>query len=192
MDHKLKYIHRKDGGKPRIKVKPPSIRAHLAPTKMILTIELVPKTVWYSSLYHLLPKHEWDTLKQDLYAEEGRECYICESTSKPLEAHEFWKYDDKLHIQKLVGIHHLCTLCHKIKHIGFWCYTSDGMTRLAEEGFTRRDLVKHFCAVNKVSRKVFERYEDEALRVWRKRSRHEWKQDLDKYNIYVKEGLTRP
>jgi len=33
-----------------------------------------------------------------------------------------WEYDDENHVQKPIAVHHLCSLCYKIKHIGFWCY----------------------------------------------------------------------
>ena len=76
--------------------------------EFILTIDLVPRTVWFSSLYRLMPKEKWKTLKRKIYEKEGRKCYICGSTRPPFELHEFWEYDDENHIQRLVGTHHLC------------------------------------------------------------------------------------
>jgi len=140
------------------------------------------------SLYHLMPKDEWRGLKERLFAEEGRKCYICGSTSRGLSAHEFWEYDDERHIQKLAGIHHLCYLCHKIKHIGFWLHTHRGTEELREEGLTREDLIGHFCTVNGCSPQDFDRCEDEAFEVWRRRSKCEWKQDLGEYEKYGKAG----
>lgn len=150
-----------------------------------LKIELVPSTVWFSSLYNLLPKSEWYALKDKLFAKEGRRCFICNSEQGPLSAHEFWEYDDDKHVQKLVGIHHLCNLCHKIKHIGFWCHTKDGRTKLKKEGLNREDLIKHFCTVNECTKEDFMKHEDEAFKLWRERSRYEWKQDFGEYSRYM-------
>lgn len=102
-----------------------------------LEMELVPSSEWRSSLYRLLPKEVWYGIKQRMYAEEGRKCYVCNSKEGQLSAHEFWEYDDEEHVQRLSGIHHLCNLCHKIKHIGFWCHTSEGKAKLKQEGLER-------------------------------------------------------
>lgn len=155
---------------------------------MKLVIELVPSTVWYSSLYRLLPKNEWGRLKDRVFAEEGRECYICGSKQRPFSLHEFWEYDDDKHIQKLSGVHHLCNLCHKIKHIGLWCHTPDGIKKLKEEGLGRDDLIEHFCVVNKCSKEEFLEHEDKAFDLWRERSKHQWKQDLDIYEEFKEKG----
>jgi len=153
--------------------------------EFILTIDLVPSTVWFSSLYRLMPKEKWNALKREIYEKEGRKCYICGSTRPPFELHEFWEYDDEAHVQKLVGIHHLCRLCHMIKHIGFWCYTSDGRKKLEKLGLSRKDLIEHFCRVNNCSEGDFERHEDEAFEIWRKRSKHEWKQEFGEYERFI-------
>ena len=154
---------------------------------MRLEIELVPSTVWFSSLYRLLPKNEWYRLKDNVYAEEGRKCYICGSGQGRFSLHEFWEYDDDKHIQKLSGLHHLCNLCHKIKHIGFWCHTADGKLKLKQEGLDREDLIKHFCRVNNCTKEEFLKHEDKAFEVWRERSEYQWKQDFGKYKEFIKQ-----
>ncbi|MCL0041537.1 hypothetical protein M1N12_00465 [Peptococcaceae bacterium] len=55
--------------------------------------------------------------KSFLKKKEGRKCWVCGAENLRLEVHEFWEYNDKNHIQKLVAIHYLCSMCHKIKHI---------------------------------------------------------------------------
>jgi len=154
-----------------------------------LTIELVPATVWYSSLYKILKERgkldEWREIKRKLYAKEGRKCYICGSKKGPFEAHEFWEYDDENHVQRLVAVHHLCSLCHKIKHIGFWCYTEDGRKKLKEMGLSKKDLIEHFCKVNNCTPEEFEMHEQEAFGIWRERSKYQWKQDFGKYQKYL-------
>lgn len=156
-----------------------------------LTIELVPSTVWFSSLYNLMPEDKWRELKKQIYEKEGIECYICGSTNPPFELHEFWEYDDKNHVQKLVGVHHLCRLCHMIKHIGFWCHTNEGIAKLKKAGLSKKDLMKHFCKVNQCSEKDFLQHEDTAFKVWRERSQHQWKQNFGKYKNYIDKEKVR-
>lgn len=146
--------------------------------KSKLTIELVPSTVWFSSIYQIYKRNnqlnKWRKIKKELFEKERRKCWICGAKNTRLEAHEFWEYDDKNHIQKLIAIYHLCSMCHKIKHIGFWCYTEDGRKQL-ERGLSREDLINHFCKVNNCSREEFEKHEEETFRIWRERSKYEWK-----------------
>jgi len=151
-----------------------------------LTIELVPSSVWRSSLYQLLPRNVWNRIKREIYAKEGRKCYICGATEGRFSAHEFWEYDDETHAQKLAAIHHLCNLCHKIKHIGFWCHTTEGRAKLREEGLDRENLIEHFCLVNNCNREEFLKHEEEAFDVWRERSELHWKQDFGKYSRLFK------
>ncbi|MEM3390409.1 MAG: hypothetical protein QW491_13545 [Thermoproteota archaeon] len=147
-----------------------------------LKIELVPSTVWFSSVYQICKKQgrlaHWKKIKEELFKREGRRCWICGMENTKLEAHEFWEYDDERCVQRLVAIHHLCTLCHKIKHIGYWLHTKKGLAQLKEGGLSREDLVRHFCRVNNCNPQDFEIAEDEALRLWGIRSQYEWKQDF--------------
>jgi hypothetical protein len=154
--------------------------------KFKLAIELIPSTVWFSSIYQIYKRSnqlgKWRKIKKELFKKEGQQCWICGEKGDRLEAHEFWKYDDENHIQKLIAIHHLCGMCHRVKHIGFWCYTEDGRRQLAKPGLTKEDLVNHFCKVNGCSKKVFEEHLQKAFEIWRERSKHEWKQHFGKYD----------
>jgi len=153
--------------------------------RLKLTIELVPSSVWYSSLYQLLPRNVWHRIKQEIYSKEGRKCYICGSREGRFSAHEFWEYDDKDHIQRLVAVHHLCNLCHKIKHIGFWCHTSDGKASLEREGLNREALIKHFCIINGCTKENFLEHEKKAFDMWAERSKHQWKQNFGEFAKYL-------
>jgi len=151
------------------------------PKKFKLSIELVPSTIWFSSLYKLMSRENWEQLKREVFDKEGRKCWICGSTRSPLELHEFWEYDGTNHIQKLEGVHHLCRLCHMIKHIGLWCHTEKGLRTLKNMGLTREELMEHFCEVNNCSKQDFLRHEKEAFMTWEKRSKFDWKQDFGKF-----------
>jgi hypothetical protein len=146
-----------------------------------LTAELVPSTVWFSSLYRLMPRDAWDNIRNGIIKEKGRKCQICGETEGTMNLHEIWEYDDVKHVQKLKGFILLCRMCHHIKHIGL-----AGI--LADEGKLDYDeLMKHFCKVNDCSEKEFKKHVDNAFEVWRERSRHQWKQDFGEYKEFVKQ-----
>lgn len=97
-----------------------------------------------------------------------------------MNLHEIWKYDDKNHIQTLDGFILLCKMCHHVKHIGL-----AGI--LANEGKLDYDkVIEHFCKVNNCSKRDFERHEKDAFETWRRRSKHQWKQDFGRYNEFVR------
>ena len=60
-----------------------------------LKIELVPSTVWFSSIYQIYKKNdklnEWQEIKKGIFEKEGRRCWICGEEDRRLEAHEFWE-----------------------------------------------------------------------------------------------------
>ena len=146
---------------------------------MKLEIELVPSTVWHSSLHNLLPRKVWDNIRNDIIKENGSKCQICGETEGKMNLHEIWKYDDEKHIQKLEGFILLCTMCHHVKHIGL-----AGI--LASQGkLDYDDVVDHFCKVNICTKKDFENHEKTAFETWRKRSQHPWKQDFGKYKEFI-------
>jgi hypothetical protein len=145
-----------------------------------LEIELVPSTVWFSSLHNLLPREVWDRIRNEIITNNGRKCQICGETGGTMNLHEVWQYDDKNHMQKLEGFILLCNMCHHVKHIGF-----AGI--LAKQGKLDYDkVIEHFCEVNNCTEKEFEKHKTEAFEIWRNRSKHEWNQDFGKYKEFIK------
>lgn len=148
---------------------------------MKLEIELVPSTVWYSSLHNLLPRKVWDNIRKEIIKENGSRCQVCGETAGKMNLHEVWKYDDENHLQKLDGFILLCTMCHHVKHIGL-----AGI--LASQGkLDYNEVVEHFCKVNKCTKKDFVNHEKIAFEIWRKRSQYQWKQDFGKYKEFIKQ-----
>jgi hypothetical protein len=146
---------------------------------MKLKIELVPQTVWYSSLAKLLHREVWRSIREEIGSKRGWKCEICNSEEKPMNLHEIWDYDDVNHIQKLEGFQILCRQCHWIKHIGL-----AGI--MADEGKLDYDkLVKHYCDVNQCSKKEFDKHREQAFEKWLERSGFEWKQDFGDYKGYI-------
>jgi len=154
-------------------------------TNMRLEIELVPRTVWFSSLYHMLPLEIWASIREKHIQTTGARCEICGSSQRPLQLHEMWQYDDEKHIQKLLGFELLCRKCHSIQHIGL------AMIRAGAGGVNYDMLAEHFCRVNRCSRQDFDRHVDKAFKVWRERSKHKWSQNLGEYERYVDRNQLR-
>ena len=155
-----------------------------------LTIDLVPSTAWFKSLFNLLGTNEWNKIKAQVYKKEGRKCYICgaekgKGTLRTLYLHEYWEYDEETGVQRLVEFHHLCWWCHAIKHIGYWTSTPDGINKMKKMNISDEDLINHFCKVNDCEREDFIRYKKEAFEIFRRRSMINWKQDFDQYNKLI-------
>ena len=145
---------------------------------MKLEIELVPETAWYSNLRKRISKREWDKIRKQCYADANHKCAICGAGGR-LNCHEIWEYDDKKHVQKLKGFIALCDDCHMIKHIGF-------AEIQASKGLLDMDkLVEHFMKVNGVDKKTFYRHREEAFKVWKERSQHEWTTDFSRWATLI-------
>lgn len=135
----------------------------------MLTIELVPSTVWYSNLRSELPKSQWDILRKRCYANAKWLCEVCggKGLRWPVECHEVWEFDDERKIQILRDIISLCPRCHEVKHIGL-------AVKLGHDARAR----KHLASVNGWSDEQTRTYIATSFRVWRERSRHKWELDI--------------
>jgi len=159
-----------------------------------LTIDLVPKTAHFKSLYRYYQEKDeivkWKKLKEQLFREEGRKCWICGKGAEgnkiainlKLDAHEFWNYRDD-GVQELVAVHHICDLCHRIKHIGLWCTTDYGIEEMKKIGLTKEMLIEHFCKVNNSTEEEFDRYEQECFDEWEERNTVQWVQNFGRYKV---------
>jgi len=134
-----------------------------------LTIELVPKTLWYANLRKSLSQEQWDELRRRTYKRAGYHCEICGGRGPkwPVECHEIWEYDDKEHIQYLRGLVALCPDCHEVKHIGY-----------AKTKGRLYSATEHLQKVNGWNKKQARLYIFDAFVEWDKRSEHKWTQDL--------------
>ena len=150
-----------------------------------LTVDLIPRTAFNLSLYNYFKEHgqldKWNKIKQELFKSEGRQCWICSDKNTRFEAHEYWEYDEASYIQKLISIHHLCSMCHKVKHISYWGTTDERLEQLSRIGLSRDDLVGHFCKVNNCSIEEFYKHLKESSSIHARRSKIQWKQDFGKY-----------
>jgi nitrate/TMAO reductase-like tetraheme cytochrome c subunit len=137
---------------------------------MKLTIELVPKSSWYSNLRSELTKSEWDKIKKKTREKSGNKCEICGGVGPkwPVECHEIWEYDDINNVQILIGIQALCPDCHQVKHFG-----------LAEMKGHYNKALRHLAKVNNIILEEAGDYVEACFDVWEKRSKKQWKLNTD-------------
>lgn len=142
-----------------------------------LTIELVPATSWYTNVRKNADGSTWDTIRHKCYREANYICEICGDIGPqwPVECHEKWEYDDKNHIQKLIGFIALCPNCHMVKHIG-----------LATKKGKSQEAMEHMMKVNNLERDEATYRILEAFNKWSERSNYPWDVDISYVNEYLK------
>ncbi|MDV2997699.1 MAG: hypothetical protein N4J56_007404 [Chroococcidiopsis sp. SAG 2025] len=135
-----------------------------------LTVELVPRTCWYSNVRSHISKDNWKKIGRQIFQRAGYRCEVCggRGNKHPVECHEIWHYDDKNCTQTLVGLTALCPACHECKHMGF--ANTQGRGEIA---------LTHLAEVNGWSLDWARSYTDRCFEVWAERSQFEWKIDLD-------------
>jgi hypothetical protein len=151
---------------------------------MKLTIELVPKTCWYTNVRSNVSKSEWDRIRKHCYNLASNKCEICGDTGfnqgirHAVECHEIWSYDDVNFIQKLEGLISLCPMCHKTKHVG-----------LAQLNGQLDRVAKHLSKINGIKLKESYEYIDNAFKLWSDRSHFDWTNDITYLNNYLPTSL---
>ena len=139
--------------------------------RLKLTVELIPKTSFYSNMRKELSKEGWDKVRKSTYRKYNYRCGICNAKGR-MNCHEIWEFDEGRGVQTLMGYEALCDLCHHVRHIGF-------ASILARKGkLDYEKVVKHFCKVNKCSVEEFRTHTDQAYDTWDKRSKIKWRVDI--------------
>ena len=134
-----------------------------------LVAELVPSSTWGWNLRSVLTEKGWGVVRQKVYEKAGSLCQICggKGSKHPVECHERWVYDDRKHVQKLVGLEALCPSCHEVRHIG----------RAFQVGRGPKAM-RHMMKVNSWTLEQVEAHIEEAMKIWKGRSSFVWKLDL--------------
>jgi hypothetical protein len=146
-----------------------------------LTIELVPKTAWYTNVRSNVSSQQWDIIRKKSYAIANNLCEICNDTGKSqgykhnVECHEIWQYDDIHKTQTLTNLISLCPYCHKCKHPG-----------LAQMNGEINIVINQLMKVNNISKDEAINYITESFNIWRERSKHQWKLDISFIDDYIK------
>lgn len=141
-----------------------------------LTIELVPKTCFYSNVRSEVEKDIWDIIRKKAYKLAKNKCEICNGIGDKwnVECHEIWFYDDKNHNQILKGFIALCPTCHKVKHAG-----------LANLKGEIDIVVNQISNINNISKKESKDYITSSFDVWKKRSKFKWNLDISYIEKYL-------
>ena len=148
------------------------------PGRSFLSIELVPRTCWFSNVRSHVSENDWDLLRRMTYAKAGRHCEICGAGPRiRLDAHEVWEYDDERRVQRLENLVALCVDCHRVKHAG-----------LAAVNREMHLVVAHLMQVNDWDEAKAEEYLEISFRTCEERSAHEWTLDLsflEPYDVHI-------
>lgn len=141
-----------------------------------LTIELVPKTCFYSNVRSEVDKNTWDIIRWKTYRLANNKCEICSGVGDKwkVECHEIWFYDDKNYNQVLKGFIALCPNCHKTKHTGF--SNLNGEIDI---------VIKQLMSVNNLSKEQAMQYITDSFDIWEKRSRFKWNLDISYIEKYL-------
>jgi len=134
----------------------------------ILPIGLIPRPLGTKNLRNLLGKSRWTKLRRANLPTPLR-CDVCNLLvrhSSELHAHEVWKYFARCKpaIAKLNQITFLCKTCHGCAHFS---WDLNAIYGLKTERFEAElaclkkrieQVILHYCRVNKISRKSFDRH----------------------------------
>lgn len=137
--------------------------------RIILEIEMVPRTCFFSNLRSNLSAKDWQKLREWSIARAGGRCEICGSQNggRGLECHEIWEYDEESFTQHLRGLFALCRECHRAKHLA--------LARLKGwEDSARRHLMR----VNRWTPSQVDSQIEQAFLLFEYRSQFEWKLNI--------------
>ena len=122
-----------------------------------LTVELIPRTLFFSNVRTLLPKKYWNIIRKDSYDKAENKCEICGDTGK----NQGYRHNVK---------------CHQVKHFG----RTSAIGKQAE-------AFKHMEKVNNWNHKECVDHLRVAMSEWMERSKYQWFIDLsylnEKYEI---------
>lgn len=135
--------------------------------RLRLQIRMIPKPLYGKNLRIAVGQYRWRKLRQSLLPNR-LVCECCGASvqmSSELNAHEEWAYSVRRNrsVAKLERISFQCVRCHGCEHFG-------RTLLLVRQGYLTSDQVEetidHFCAVNRVSRRDFERHLQQAMKRW--------------------------
>jgi hypothetical protein len=147
-----------------------------------LSIELVPRTAWWSNVRSNVSARDWEACKKLSRAQSSGRCEICGGRGKrwATECHERWFYEEEEYrdtyvpygtrirrTQTLIGLIALCPDCHACKHIGRSIAVGKG-----------EQAIMHLSKVNGWDAPTCEQYIRDAFHRWEVMSEREWKLDI--------------
>lgn len=143
---------------------------------MKLTIELIPKTAFYSNVRTNVSKFTWDIIRNKCYKKANYKCEICKGIGDkyPVECHEIWDFNENSKKQTLTGFIALCPNCHKAKHFG-----------LAQINGESNLIINHLMKVNNLKKEIIIQHIVDSFKIWSKRSIINWNLDISYIDKYI-------
>lgn len=137
----------------------------------LLSLELIPKTVFGENLRNRLTATQWNKCKKFAKDQSEGVCALCGNVGAKgiVQCHERWVWIETpdAHIQKLVGLIALCPRCHSAKHYGraqIMGFADDANEQLLTvNGWSMAELNDHILA---------------SKMQWLERSQFQWELDL--------------
>ena len=146
---------------------------------MKLEIELVPTPLWRESLYRLLTRSQWDTIRKPVLDRAAGRCEVCGDAAARLLCHEQWHYDHAKGIRTLTGIQAVCGPCSSVMHIG-------RAGQIAAQGeLSLDDVYFHFMRVNGIDWPTAQKSIDAAFALHGQRSKQKWTTDFGPHQSVV-------
>ncbi|WKZ58837.1 MAG: hypothetical protein QY309_13270 [Cyclobacteriaceae bacterium] len=142
---------------------------------LLLQIELVPRTSWFSNVRsNVRPKH-WDKIRKGTYLKADNKCEICKGVgdTHAVECHEVWTYDMQTLTQRLSYFQAICPPCHEVKHIGLAGIRGNGERAL-----------NRFKEINQLDNEKALEMKRAVFKEWRIRSKKKWKLDIELLKSY--------
>jgi hypothetical protein len=150
--------------------------------KLVLKITPIPKPLYGVNLRNpkLFKKSHWEAIRGSAIEERGQRCETCGKKirkSSDIQAHEEWSYDTSTDpaTANITRIVLQCRMCHECEHFF-------RMLNLFENGQLEKrqilDLRKHFCKVNAVGAKDFDRHVRIAWKEWKRLSALRWRVEI--------------
>lgn len=145
----------------------------LSMTYLRLTIQPIPADSRRASLANLMPHDQWDRLRRSVYSKARHRCQICGREGR-MYAHEKWYFNEETGVQYLMGVEALCQDCHDVKHLFF-----------IRNSPRRAILLRHFLAVNHVTRERGIQYLVDVYRRQQKLDRTNWIVNYGEFNWQI-------
>lgn len=141
----------------------------MANVQLRLVPHLVPKPLWRKSAANLLPRASWDLIRANVLSAAKNTCEVCKEQGDRMSCHEVWRYDDENGIATLTEFRMQCHKCDQVVHMG----------RTVKYGSGKAALI-HLCRMNRLGPREGRAIYDEAMAVFKERSKKAWRIEVAK------------
>lgn len=155
--------------------------------KSKLPLSLIPISTHGQRLSgDLIEQWQWDRIRRWAYQRAGYRCEACGGigAEHPVEAHEYWRFDDKRRIQILDRVVALCPLCHRTVHL--W-----GMDK--QYGVEKtQECIEHLAKLNGWDWMTVQQYVEQETAICAERCEHVYTVNIDIAAQWLAEAMRPP